>query len=113
MIESYGTGIRRIYKLYENCSAKPRLEISPNVFKLILPNMNYNGFYNDTPARTLTKQQSTVIEYIRQHGSINDAEIQNLLGVKKTRAYIIAKKMLDEKMILKQGKGNNKSYILP
>ncbi len=113
LIESYGTGIRRIYKLYENCSAKPRLEISPNVFKLVLPNMNYKNFYNDTSTHNPTKQQAEVIEYIRQHGSINDAEIQNLLGVKKTRAYIIVKKMLDEKMIVKQGKGKNKTYISP
>ena len=113
LIESYGTGIRRIYKLYENCSAKPRLEISPNVFKLVLPNMNYKNFYNDTSTYDPTKQQADVIEYIRQHGSINDAEIQNLLGVKKTRAYIIVKKMLDEKMIVKQGKGKNKTYISP
>ena len=113
LIESYGTGIRRIYKLYENCSVKPRLEISPNVFKLVLPNMNYKNFYNDTSTHNPTKQQAEVIEYIRQHGSINDAEIQNLLGVKKTRAYIIVKKMLDEKMIVKQGKGKNKTYISP
>ena len=113
LIESYGTGIRRIYKLYENCTAKPKLEISPNVFKLVLPNMNYNVSYNEITAHDPTEQQAEIIEYIRQHGSINDTGIQNLLGVKKTRAYIIAKKMLDAQMIVKQGKGINKIYMLP
>ena len=39
LIESYGTGIRRIYKLYDNCSAQPVIEVAPNAFKMILPNM--------------------------------------------------------------------------
>ena len=40
LIESYGTGIRKIYALYKNCSVQPRIEVTPNTFKLVLPNMN-------------------------------------------------------------------------
>lgn len=40
LIESYGTGIRRIYKLYENCPVQPVIEATPNAFKMVLPNMN-------------------------------------------------------------------------
>ena len=39
-IESYGTGIRRIYQLYRNHPVQPRIEVTPNVFKLVLPNAN-------------------------------------------------------------------------
>ena len=34
-----------------------------------------------------------------------------LLGVKRTRAYTIAKQMCDENMIVAVGRGVNKKYI--
>ena len=39
-IESYGTGIGKIYRAYQDCERKPELIITPNTFKLILPNRN-------------------------------------------------------------------------
>ena len=49
LIESYGTGIRKIYALYKNCLVQPRIEITHNTFKLVLPNMNVvSGEVNKT-----------------------------------------------------------------
>lgn len=39
-IESYGTGIRRIFSLYGECSVRPEITVTPNSFKITLPNMN-------------------------------------------------------------------------
>ena len=39
-MKSYGTGIRKISNLYKDYPAQPSIEITPNTFKLILPNMN-------------------------------------------------------------------------
>lgn len=41
LIESYGTGIRKIYNLYAAQPAQPRIEVTPNTFKIVLPNTNY------------------------------------------------------------------------
>ena len=38
--KSYGTDIRRIYKLYENCPVQPVIEATPNAFKMVLPNID-------------------------------------------------------------------------
>lgn len=43
LIESYGTGIRRIFALYRGCAVQPRIEVTPNTFKLVLPNRNAEG----------------------------------------------------------------------
>ena len=40
LIDSYGTGIRRIIGLYSDCPEHPRIEVTTNTFKIILPNMN-------------------------------------------------------------------------
>ncbi|MFQ6964661.1 MAG: ATP-binding protein [Oscillospiraceae bacterium] len=40
LIESYGTGIRRIFKLYASCPVQPSIEATTNAFRIVLPNMN-------------------------------------------------------------------------
>ncbi len=109
LIEAYGTGIRRIYKLYENCSVQPSIEVTHNTFKMILPNMNA-----DEPLATktyLTSQNEQILDFISRNGHITEAEIMELLGVKRTRAYTVAKQMCDENLIVAIGRGVNKKYI--
>ena len=109
LIEAYGTGIRRIYKLYENCSVQPRIEVTHNTFKMILPNMSVA---EPLAVETyLTPQKEQILDYISKNGQITEAEIMELLGVKRTRAYTIAKQMCDENMIVAVGRGVNKKYL--
>lgn len=42
LIESYGTGIRRIFQLYADRTEKPQIEVTTNTFKIILPNLFTN-----------------------------------------------------------------------
>ena len=109
LIEAYGTGIRRIYKLYENCSVQPRIEVTHNTFKMILPNMSVA---EPLAVKTyLTPQKEQILDFISQNGQITEAEIMKLLGVKRTRAYTVAKQMCDENLIVAVGRGGNKKYI--
>ena len=109
LIESYGTGIRKIYKLYANCSEKPRIEVTPNTFKIILPNMN-----RAAPAEIenpISAQMKIILDRIDEKGYITDLEIQDLLGIKKTRAFTIAKQMRDNKLIKVIGRGSERKYV--
>lgn len=54
--------------------------------------MNYNASYTEATANLPTGQQSKIVDYIRQQGSINDTEIQKLLGVKKHGHILSLKK---------------------
>ena len=109
LIESYGTGIRRIYKLYENCSVQPRIEVTHNTFKMILPNMSVA---EPLAVKTyLTPQKEHILDFISKNGQITEAEIMELLGVKRTRAYTVAKQMCDENLIVAVGRGKNKKYL--
>jgi len=40
IIEAYGTGIRRIFELYEPYGLVPDISVAPNSFRLTLPNVN-------------------------------------------------------------------------
>ncbi|OUQ56201.1 transcriptional regulator [Tyzzerella sp. An114] len=118
LIESYGTGIRRIYKLYENNSVKPRIEVTPNAFKLILPNANYKNIIEpiknikEQITLKITPQMKVVIDYLSEYGEIGEEELQELLNVKRTRAYLIARQMIEQGLIECSGRGTNKRYYL-
>lgn len=118
LIESYGTGIRRIFKLYENNSVQPRIEVTPNAFKLILPNTNSIVLSESAdsstkqPIPSITPQMQTVLDYLAEYGEIGDEELQELLNVKRTRAYLIARQMLDQGLIESNGRGITKRYRL-
>ena len=125
LIESYGTGIRRIFGLYAECPLQPRIEVTPNTFKIVLPNMNVassvvydssvsanNPFVSERPAPYTTGQMQRIVDFINEKGKITDSEIEALLGLKKTRAFTIAKRMRDMGLIESVGRGNGKVYVL-
>ena len=119
LIESYGTGIRKIYALYKDCPAQPRIAVTPNTFKLILPNMNTNaGVTKPTPAEiekapaAITPQMKIVIGYLSEYGEMTDEDLQELLNIKKTRAYLLARQMQENGLIDSIGRGSAKKYRL-
>lgn len=112
LIESYGTGIRRIYKLYENCPAQPVIEATTNAFKIVLPNMNAVSYAAPKQASPVTAQMQKVLDYISEHGQITDEEVQSLLGIKKTRAFELMKQMREMGLLQMIGRGAEKKYLV-
>lgn len=120
LIESYGTGIRRIYKLYENCSIQPRIEVTPNVFKLILPNMSWAAGKEpeqkrdrkNRPPLNITPQMKMILDYLSEYGEAGEEELQELLNVKRTRAYLVTRQMTEAGLIESSGRGLAKRYRL-
>lgn len=119
LIESYGTGIRKIYALYKNCAVQPRIEVTTNTFKLVLPNMNASGSVAESMSETaekapmvITPQMKTVIDYLAEYGEMTDEDMQELLNIKKTRAYLLARQMNETGLIEITGRGATKKYKL-
>ena len=119
LIESYGTGIRRIFKLYENCPVQPTIEVTANAFKIVLPNMNAVGSaVEDVPVvggkstTGITPQMKMVMDYLAEYGEMTDEDLQELLNIKKTRAYLLARQMNESGLIDIVGRGAMKKYKL-
>ena len=100
LIESYDTGIRKIYALYKNCAVQPRIEVTTNTFKLILPNMNAHSaiaeHVSEASEKTpviITPQMKMVIDYLNEYGEMTEEDLQELLNIKKTRAYLLTRQM--------------------
>lgn len=109
LIESYGTGIRRIFKLYENCSVQPEIEVSSNAFKIVLPNMNETAA--EQQESHITAQMSQILSYIEENGRITEDEIGKLLSIKKTRIYTLTKQMRELGLIMTAGRGEDKFFV--
>lgn len=112
LIESYGTGIRRIFYLYTACSEQPQIEVTANTFKIVLPNMNAVPAAEPDNNAAVTPQMQKVLDFIKANGQITEKEISDLLGLKKTRTFTVAKQMRDLGLIKVVGRGDNKKYLL-
>ena len=119
LIESYGTGIRRIFKLYEDCPVQPSIAATPNAFRIVLPNRNVCDSASERVPKaaekaptTITPQMKAVIDYLAEYGEMTDEDLQELLNVKKTRAYLLARQMRENGFIDVVGRGAEKKYKL-
>lgn len=118
LIESYGTGIRKIYALYKDCPVQPRIEVTHNTFKLVLPNMNAVSAETGREAEAksaapvITPQMKTVLDYLQEYGEMSDEDLQELLNIKKTRAYLLTRQMSEDGLIEIVGRGAAKKYRL-
>ena len=108
LIESYGTGIRRIFKLYANCPVQPSIEATTNAFRIVLPNMNAVS----AGAEIAAEAKPAAPDYLKEYGEMRDEELQELLHIKKTRAYLLTRQMSEEGLIKVVGRGAEKTYRL-
>lgn len=112
LIESYGTGIRRIFNLYSDCPVQPQIEVTSNTFKLTLPNMNTAGSIIKEKLPGVTEQMNKILNFITENGQITEKEISDMLNLKKTRTFTLAKQMRDMGLIEVIGRGDKKRYIM-
>ncbi len=110
-IESYGTGIRKIFSLYKNDARRPEIETTGSTFKIVLPNMNNVGGENGVKLPR-TPQMEIVLEAIRKRGPLSDEDVQELLGVRKIRAWKVTKDMEARGLIKIVGRGVAKRFCL-
>lgn len=111
LIESYGTGIRRIYKSYEICDTQPTIEATSNAFKIVLPNMNEASPLAPDESK-VTYQMRKVLDYIADNGQATDTELEEILEVKHTRVYNLTREMKELGVLRIEGRGKDKKYLL-
>ena len=63
-------------------------------------------------APIITPQMKIVLDYLKEYGEMRDEELQELLHIKKTRAYLLTRQMNEEGLIEVVGRGAEKKYRL-
>lgn len=96
---------------------QPKIEVTPNTFKIILPNRNTNPEKAPEPKaekepRKSAAQLQNVINYLERNGEATETEIQELLNVKRTRSYLLMRHLQEAGLVTVQGRGARKRYSI-
>jgi len=111
LIEAYGVGILKIFEAYNNALAKPKIELTPNVFKMILPNQNEPPKLT-SENKTENASEDKILNFIHQNGVITRKQTEDLLSVSQTSAGQILRKLSESGVINRAGKSKNTNYFL-
>ncbi len=110
LIEAYGTGLRKIQNAYKDDLRKPEILVSPNAFKIILPNRNV-----DCQEEKNTFEQGTdeeiILQFAKKHESFNRPQIDKLLKISPATSNRILKKLVAEGKLLSRGNGKAIRYF--
>lgn len=126
LIESYGTGINKIQRLYEGMTNKPKFETAKGVFRVTLPNCNFDNVsaLSERSERnpkengkveipeTMSDQKRIIVTFVKEHGQITRKQTEALLNVGSTKAYRLLSELCDEKKLKYDGNGRKRVYRL-
>ncbi len=115
LIEAYGTGLIKIMDAYEGTGMTPQIETSDNAFKIILPNLNAIS-ESAKPTQTGSEKdipEKKVIAWTKERGSITRKEVGMLLDMGQSSCGRLLKKMVENGLLIQEGKGKNTRYSLP
>lgn len=112
LIEAFGTGIPKIFRLYEGFNVKPSIETSGNAFKIILPNtVSAKEMISVAkPKRSLTDDD--ILQAFRRTGVVTRSGIEEYANISQAGASRIVRRLLDEGKITKIGNGKSSRYII-
>jgi ATP-dependent DNA helicase RecG len=107
LIEAYGTGILKIFECYKTSHKQPKIEVTPNVFKMALPNLN-----SPSPKQgdCAPGPQKRVLDFVGENGSISRKQAQELLGISQTAAGLLLRKMVTAGKLAKEGGSRHIRY---
>ena len=121
-VESYGTGIKKIKRLYENSGSEPIFTAVEGAFSVIMSNRNEVNISSEktheavgapkTADDSFEKAKDNVYEYAREHGNISRIEVEEITGFKRTKAYKLVKEMCDDGRLEQQSSGRLTVYLV-
>ena len=117
LIESYGTGIRKIERAYKTCPFQPEFETAKGVFRVTLPNRNEEQNNevqvsdNADEDISLNEQKQLIVQYAQENGSITRKEVEDLIGAGTTKAFRLLKELCEAGKLEQKGNGRLSTYV--
>ena len=123
LIESFGTGVGKIQRLYTGMKRTPIFETAKGVFRVTLPNQNEDTVMDELfpdpsdvgmadTKRTLILQKELIMEYVSESGQITRKEAEELLQSGSTKAFRLLKELCTEGRLRVEGNGKQSKYVL-
>ena len=106
LIEAYGTGMHKIIRSYEDFACKPKIEVTDNVFKITLPNVN-----ELSGKAILNENERAVTTLFKEKTFIIRKDVEAALSVSQPMAVRILKGLVNKGEIRTVGDGKNTRYV--
>ena len=117
LIESYGTGIRKIIRLYKDFSKQSVFQSAEGVFSVTLTNQNDNLSESKNSPNTQNKMidskdiKDQIYEMVKEKGSSSRKEIEETFDISSTKSYLILRELCEEGLLLRKLNGRKITYI--
>ena len=113
LVESYGTGIRRIMRLYKDQIRRPEFKTAEGVFSVFLPNTNYLPTEKTQPEQKTVQDETTlIVDLVRQKGVVTRKDVENALRSGSTKAYRLIKQLCEQGILQQRSQGRLTTYSL-
>lgn len=111
-IEKMGTGIRRIKEAYALESVKPSFELMQNSILIVLPKIKSLSTVSEkVPLNvSLNPEEEKAYNFIKSTRGINRQALEDYMGIKRTKAGQILKRLTDLNLITARGSGRSVTY---
>lgn len=116
LIESFGTGIEKIQQSYYENKRKPEFIAVYGGFKVVLPNSNEEearalGVSEVQEKYGAIDENERVMQLFSRHAYITRKQVEELLGVKTTKAFNVLQALCDAGKIVPLGVGRSRRYV--
>ena len=115
LVESYGTGVRKIIRLYNQGTQRPEFLAAEGAFTVSLPNRNQESSYQ-APAQTdkpMLNEGSAVLEFVKSKGIVTRKDIEDRFRFGTTKSFKLLKRLCESGLLTKHGQGNRTFYSEP
>ncbi|MEC4272127.1 ATP-binding protein [Adlercreutzia sp. R25] len=116
LIEAYGTGIPKILESYASANSQPAFDVASNSFKTTLPSLlpspqeGIETVSEYAAAPLFGIQESRILDYLNENGSISRTETEALLRITRSPAGELLSRMERDGYLDKIGSGKNTRY---
>ncbi len=138
LVESYGTGVRKIMRLYRDFSEKPHFRTAEGAFTVVMYNRNENaaeysnsngsGTQETVQTENVIKEQrqseyriaknkqqklkDAILKFVQTNGEVSRKEVEETFGFGSTKAFKYLKMLCEEGLIIQEKLGNKTTYVL-
>ena len=124
LVESYGTGIDKIRRFYAGYERQPVFQAAEGAFLVKLYNKNemldnvllereeqYVGKKQRSSRKAdYTEEKGEILAIVKKQESITRKEVEEILGIRTTKAFRILKEMCEEGSLIQGNSGRNSCY---
>lgn len=111
LVESYGTGIKRIQALYKGSPKQAVFESATGAFKTTIYNLNEPGISEKMSLYQPNNEKEIILNLAIKQKSITRKDVEIALSIGSTKAYSLLTDLCNKGILIMQKAGNRTCYL--